>query len=138
MRSRSSVDDGGIELSAVWQCDLTEIDILGAAFHAMAEQSDGVPSLNRVPAPALAGQDGRAIRFGDPFFDLPALVRHIQMDQRVRGFPFELGYDSLHGDVGGYVVIRSAVVRGGRSTEQENARGKKNHTQQLGFHLSPR
>jgi hypothetical protein len=128
--------NGWAEFFAVSENNLAKIKVEGAAFDAMADQRDLVPRLDGIPIPSLPGQRIRTIRFPDPFLNLPTLVRDIEMDERMGIDPLEFRYDALQGDAVRHIVIRPAVVREHRPSNQEKTSGSDQHSQQLIFHLS--
>jgi hypothetical protein len=79
-RRHSSILHGRGKHSAVGESNLAKIDVVAAAFDAVANQGDLVPDLHGSLTPALPGQRVGAIRFGDPFFNSPILARNIEMD----------------------------------------------------------
>jgi len=134
--SHSSICYCRTEFSSVGEFDLAKINVVGAAFDAMADQSDLVPGLNGIPIPALPGQRVRTIRFRNPFFNFPILVRDIEIDERVGILPLESRYESLQGDGLRHIVIRPAVVSERRASDQEKGCGRDQNKQGPIFHLS--
>src|SRR5258706_8621709 len=102
----------------------------------MADQSDLVPGLHGILRPALAVQNIRTIGLGNPFFNFSSFVRGVEVDKRVGVDPLELRYNTLHGGGRRHVVIRPAMMREHRNTDDEKTNGPNEHTQKLIFHLS--
>jgi len=127
--SRSSVCNGRAEFSSVGENDLAKINVEGAAFDAVADQSDLVPGLNGIPIPALPGQCIWTIRFRSPFFNLPSIVDDVDEDESVGIAPLECSYDPLQGGGVRHVVIRPAVVREHRARDQEKNCGSEEYSQ---------
>jgi len=117
--SRSSVLYGRAEFLAISENDLAKIYVGGAAFDAMADESDLVSCLNGCFTPALTGQCIRTIRFANPFFYFAILVRDVEVDERVGIDPLEFRDDAFQGDGVHHIVIRPAVVREYRPRNQE-------------------
>ena len=135
-KRRSSVFYGRVEFSPVGKNNFAEIYVVGAAFDAMADQSDLVSGLHGILRPALAVQNIRTIGLGNPFFNFSIFVRGVEVDERVGVDPLELRYDSFHGSGRRHVVIRPAVMREHRTTDDEKTNGPNEHTEKSFFHLS--
>jgi len=135
-RSHSSILYRRSQYPAVGERNLAKINVIAAAFDAVANQGDLVPNLHGIFIPALAGQSVRTVRFGNPFFYFPRFVRNIEMDQRMGVGPLEFGHRPFHAGGGRNVVIRPAVMRERRPGKKQKTGGPKEHSQSLIFHLS--